>query len=213
MTAMADRSGFSLVELLVVIAIIALLVSVIMPSLASARELARACRVHAELNGLGMALELYAEEHDRTYPPVRVSCNPNLIDHYCRLPRELAEGNYVPGDEETGLAAAVEDEFHPGHTYKYATTGPQVLNSSPAGTFELWIPDDFPRCQSQTGSRQTGPETPVQWVLWSMGPRPDDPVTTAPEAPLGASTWYTSLGKPGVLVRFASKDGYFGKSP
>lgn len=56
--------GFTLIELLVVIAIISLLVSILLPSLQNAKELARktACQSHLHTLSLGMAL--YVHEHD-----------------------------------------------------------------------------------------------------------------------------------------------------
>jgi prepilin-type N-terminal cleavage/methylation domain-containing protein len=60
------RSGFTLIELLVVIAIIALLVSILLPSLNKARELAKAAVCSSQLKGLNLAISLYAEENDDT---------------------------------------------------------------------------------------------------------------------------------------------------
>ena len=61
---MRNRSGFTLIELLVVIAIIALLVSILMPSLRRARELAKISVCMSNLKTLALAWRLYAEEND-----------------------------------------------------------------------------------------------------------------------------------------------------
>ncbi|MFB3893914.1 MAG: type II secretion system protein [Phycisphaerae bacterium] len=61
--------GFTLIELLVVIAIIALLISILVPSLQQAREMARrtVCGVNAK--GQFTALSLYAEDNRGLIPP------------------------------------------------------------------------------------------------------------------------------------------------
>jgi prepilin-type N-terminal cleavage/methylation domain-containing protein len=209
-----SSTGFTLIELLVVVAILALLVSMLLPSLHTARELARATKAHAELYGLGLALEMYAMERNGAVPPVRVNCNSDLRDHWCQLPVELADGGYVPKGRGGGLAAAVEDVFSPGHTYKYAAPGPGLLNGGPGYEHEMWIPDDYPRCASQTGAYRGDPETAaVRWAVWSLGPRPDCEKSQSPYSPLSRETWYAGTPGAGVLVRFADSDGMQYKSP
>lgn len=208
-------AGFTLVELLVVIAIIALLVSILLPSLAAARELARAAKVHAELAGLGRSLELYSHDQDGRVPPVRVNCNTDMLEHWCQLPVELARGGYLPsGPADGGLAAAVEDEFNPGHTYKYAAPGPGLLNGAPGYTHEMWVPDDFPRGESTEGAYHGDPgESPVRWAVWSLGPEPQSEKSQSPYSPLSRPSWYTGPGDTGVLVHFADQAGCQRQSP
>jgi prepilin-type N-terminal cleavage/methylation domain-containing protein/prepilin-type processing-associated H-X9-DG protein len=67
-----DRKGFTLIELLVVIAIIAILASMLVPALGSAREAGRSAACISNMKQFGIALTLYADENDGRFP------DPNL---------------------------------------------------------------------------------------------------------------------------------------
>ena len=61
--------GFTLIELLVVIAIIALLISILLPSLSRARELAkRAVCAGSGLRAIGMSAKIYSNENEEQWP-------------------------------------------------------------------------------------------------------------------------------------------------
>ncbi|MCC7293406.1 MAG: prepilin-type N-terminal cleavage/methylation domain-containing protein [Phycisphaerales bacterium] len=61
------RRGFTLIELLVVVAIIALLISILLPSLQAARNQAKSVRCSTNLHAMGIALVAYVMEN-QYYP-------------------------------------------------------------------------------------------------------------------------------------------------
>ena len=61
--------AFTLIELLVVVSIIALLVSILLPALGSAREAARMTICATNLRTVGMAIIYYADDNDNFLPP------------------------------------------------------------------------------------------------------------------------------------------------
>ena len=63
------KAGFTLVELLVVISIIALLLSILMPSLNKAREQAKRVQCSSQLHQQGLALAMYAIDNNDRLPP------------------------------------------------------------------------------------------------------------------------------------------------
>ena len=63
-----DTSGFTLIELLVVIAIISLLVSILLPSLNKAKQLAQRAVCLGTLRGAGLGCSLYVEDFDGELP-------------------------------------------------------------------------------------------------------------------------------------------------
>jgi len=207
-------AAFTLVELLVVMGIIAMLAGLLLPALAGAREKAKVVRVHAELYGIGLALEMYSADHAGKLPPVRVNCNSDLMTHWCELPIELANEHYLPHRNQGGLEADLEDVFNPGHTYKYAAPGPELLNGRAAGNYSLWVPTNAPPDMAGGGTYFTNPKiSPVRWVVWSLGPQPASRKTLSTYAPMSSDSWYCRTGDSGVIVRFAGQDGSQFTSP
>ena len=210
-----DRTAFSLVELLVVIAIISLLTSILLPSLAAAKELAKISRVVMELRGIDTALELYAEENNETYPPTRTYCHADMWRRSCELPVELVEAGLLP--------EFMEDIFNPLYTYKYKKPGVGMHNDSSV-IKSLWIPDAFPNDDAgadastlegksynntwqPTDTRGKVIPCPVRWVIWSVGPGYNPNVGSPHRAPVPRCSWYKGRGGGGVIPLIKTTEG------
>jgi prepilin-type N-terminal cleavage/methylation domain-containing protein len=105
----SKQRGFTLIELLVVIAIIALLSSVVLASLSSARVKARDATRLSNVNQIKTALALYIAAHG-TYPKrntaqtdVTQSCGGNSA--WCGLVTDLAPYIQLPTDPNPGANA------------------------------------------------------------------------------------------------------------
>jgi prepilin-type N-terminal cleavage/methylation domain-containing protein len=79
------REGFTLIELLVVIAIIALLVSILLPALASARKTAWTTMCQVNLKSIGLATQMYADEQSAK--------EPKFIDTHFEAPMQNLRGD------------------------------------------------------------------------------------------------------------------------
>jgi len=66
-------NGFTLIELLVVISIIALLISILLPALRAAREVARQSQCLSTLRQISIAMHIYADDFDGSAPTHRTS--------------------------------------------------------------------------------------------------------------------------------------------
>ena len=77
----SPKRGFTLVELLVVIGIIALLISILLPSLNRAREMSNRIKCSSNLRQIGQAMQLYANENGGDFPRTYYTPSANPIDY------------------------------------------------------------------------------------------------------------------------------------
>ncbi len=116
-----DRSsisrGFTLIELLVVIAIIAVIISILLPSLAGARKEAQAIKVAAAIRSVGQGVTQYTTGKQDMFPPSYVygrredgldwrkedqrTTNPTPANGYVHWSQALFAGGLTPEDAFT----------------------------------------------------------------------------------------------------------------
>ncbi len=76
---MKSKKAFTLIELLVVVAIIALLIAILLPSLARAREMARRSMCASNLRQIGLAMIQYAQTNNDSFPKVNSPTGGDIL--------------------------------------------------------------------------------------------------------------------------------------
>ena len=97
-------NAFTLIELLVVIAIITLLISILMPSLSSARSQATSATCLANLKRLGTGMNLYLGNHRDRFPPFRLKkAKPGADEDYVnKFGRSKPRWHWFVDSDEVG---------------------------------------------------------------------------------------------------------------
>jgi len=118
---MPNRSAFTLIEVLVVVAVIGLLVAVLIPSLAMAREQGRCVVCAAQLRQLMAALDYYAKDHSGGLPSAEPDGNGNGIHwfmngyllRYVKVPVRKAEDGTLLGPPAEDSPLTCPSHEHP----------------------------------------------------------------------------------------------------
>lgn len=99
---MRSRRAFTLIELLVVISVIAILMAVLLPALARAKEQGKRLVCASHVRSLGMANAIYADESDGWYVPI--------------IDRTLGTDFYWPANQRFRLLLGYKDKQGPGES-------------------------------------------------------------------------------------------------
>jgi prepilin-type N-terminal cleavage/methylation domain-containing protein len=132
------RKAFTLIEVLVVVAIIALLISILLPSLRIARERARAVVCATNLRTTGMAVRYYTQANQDSYP----GCGKWA--ETCATYIKRLGANKFTGSERTGPSDGVIDqqvEFYscPSDPIRMDTTQKVRFYNGRMQTMRYWV--------------------------------------------------------------------------
>ena len=123
-----SRHGFTLVELLVVIGIIALLISMLLPSLNKAREQAKVVTCAANLRQIGLALTMYANDNKGKIPE-------GNFYNYPIANRSDLNHNEIAGDAgDSGFVGADLKKYLGGNLTMFLCPANQVVLDMPAAS-------------------------------------------------------------------------------
>jgi prepilin-type N-terminal cleavage/methylation domain-containing protein/prepilin-type processing-associated H-X9-DG protein len=102
------RSAFTLIELLVVIAIIAILAAILFPVFAQAREKARAITCVSNMKQMNLAVLMYVQDSDETYPMGEFWNDATSFSNYYRWSSQFVLQPYI---KSYGLMKCPDDSF------------------------------------------------------------------------------------------------------
>jgi prepilin-type N-terminal cleavage/methylation domain-containing protein/prepilin-type processing-associated H-X9-DG protein len=98
------RDAFTLVELLVVIGIIALLISILLPSLNKARAAAQAVACASNMRQIGLAMTMYTNDHKGMLPYAYIAtASPATQVTWDDLLNKYFGGNFTDAEKDLGI--------------------------------------------------------------------------------------------------------------
>jgi prepilin-type N-terminal cleavage/methylation domain-containing protein len=152
--------GFTLIELLVVIAIIALLVSILVPALGAARDLAKRVPCATNLRGMGTGVGMYTGDNSEIVPPFVYYKPGNIYHWWADLIVPYVDSEARPATSTCGWHS-VGEQPNDGNFAKYKATAGLVMSRRM----------DCPAIKSQSDTFEYVWNTPYYWYpvyLWGI---------------------------------------------
>ncbi len=115
------RQGFTLIEILVVVAIVGLLMAILLPSLAQARQQARSAACKAYVRQLGMGMTMYLQQYG-AYPAHQWILPGDVRIRWFNAMARILGGYEVQGCPETANWDIGRNNSY-GYNYKYLGSG------------------------------------------------------------------------------------------
>jgi prepilin-type N-terminal cleavage/methylation domain-containing protein len=178
---MRHRSGFTLIEFTVVITIIAILAAILFPVFAQARKAATKQQCAGNLHQIGMALQLYARDHDGNLPPAHNDLRP-LLTRY-------ADSHLVlrcPEDPVPPAESLLSNRGYISYQYRAGLSLEDRADIPLAADWEFWHQDGAMVLALSGSVKMFRGQS--DWRPVAMGPRPL-PVTVAWPASLVPMTF------------------------
>ena len=153
------RCGFTLIELLVVVAIIALLISILLPSLNRARAMSRSAVCKSNLHQVGLALQIHLMENKDWIP--RGTADTSMVDWVGMTLKSLGYrwNTNSSLDPQKLIPVNKHKVFRCPERQRQDTIGPRIRN-------ELLL-DYVANCVNDTGPPWNPPtNTPTKISIW-----------------------------------------------
>jgi prepilin-type N-terminal cleavage/methylation domain-containing protein/prepilin-type processing-associated H-X9-DG protein len=164
-----QHSAFTLIELLVVIAIIAILATLLLPTLQKAKEMGKRSNCRGNLHQLGLALLMYGDENETRLPNLGVGNCPWDMDRWiantlAAVAKPYTAGTVIVGSRKNIMYCPSFWDMNrnnwawtgANYTYTYAFTGYIWLLSGARRIDPSWWVPSLKGC-TQAGSTATSP--------------------------------------------------------
>jgi hypothetical protein len=188
-----------LIELLVVVGIIALLISILMPSLGRARQQAKAVHCLARFHDIGTALVIYGGDFNDSFPPALWHMpdreEPGSNKFYRYGWSELLWSFMYREEAFEPVNFPVQRNTDPGRWAKYFTCKTADIQGKNSGHYRVYLPS------WSYGSYAVGARSP--WELQDASGAPNYPDPTTP-------TRYANLRPKLILLGDANERSYRG---